>query len=285
MRSLALACAIKGAKEIAIIGHSDCRVRQISMLELTDRFKALGIERSKLPDNVTEFFGLFASERQNVMRAVELARQSPIIGPKMPVHGLMIEIQSGRLEWVVNGYDSLAMATSASPAAAPPAASGWPALGLGNMPEFRMAEMKKSETSIGDSASSTPMIFPAQTQAQAAAAREKFKPNIVPIPPSPTPPLAPPIVPEPSSGPRLDRSAMYKVVGEDKKIYGPVSAEELERWIAENRIDIKSLAQMVGNKQWRTLESFLIKEPEERIELPRSVSDALRMAKEFKKRR
>src|ERR1044071_1569692 len=31
MRSLALACAIKGGKEIAIIGHTDCRVRQTSM--------------------------------------------------------------------------------------------------------------------------------------------------------------------------------------------------------------------------------------------------------------
>jgi carbonic anhydrase len=282
MRSIALACAIKGAKEIAIIGHSDCRVRQISMLELTDRFKALGIERSKLPDNVTEFFGLFASERQNVMHAVDLARQSPIIGPKMPVHGLMIDVQTGRLEWVVNGYESLALATSAAPTATPATPTGWPA--LGPMPEFRMAEIKRPESNIGDSASSTPMIFPAQTQAQAAAAREKFKPTIVPTTP-PNPPMAPPIVPEYSSSPRLDRSAMYKVVGEDKKIYGPVSAEELERWIAENRIDIKSLAQMIGNKQWRTLESFLIKELEERIELPKTIGDALRMAKDFKKRR
>ena len=152
------------------------------------------------------------------------------------------------------------------------------------MPEFRMAEMKKPEDSIGDSASSAPMLLPSQTQAQAAAAREKFKPIVVPTAPA-NPPMAPPIVPEYSSSPRLDRSAMYKVVGEDKKIYGPVSAEELERWIAENRIDIKSLAQMVGNKQWRTLESFLIKELEERIELPKTVGDALRMAKEFKKRR
>ncbi|HUR45384.1 MAG TPA: carbonic anhydrase, partial [Candidatus Saccharimonadales bacterium] len=258
MRSLALACAIKGAREIVILGHSDCRVRQTSMLELTNRFKALGIDRSQLPDNVTEFFGLFASERQNVMHGVDLARQSPIIGPRMPVHGLMIDIQSGKLEWVVNGYEALAMATSASPAVAP-TPSGWPA--LGPVTEFKISDMKKAEASIGDSASSSPMIFPAQTQAQAAAAREKFKPTIVPNIPL-NPPLAPPIVPDVSSSPRLDRSAMYKVVGEDKKIYGPVSAEELERWIAENRVDIKSLAQMVGNKQWRTLESFLIRELE-----------------------
>src|SRR5216117_2625882 len=33
MRSLALACSIKGGKEIAIIGHTDCRVRQTSISE------------------------------------------------------------------------------------------------------------------------------------------------------------------------------------------------------------------------------------------------------------
>ena len=67
MRSIALACAVKSGKEIAIIGHTDCRVRQTSASDLIDRFRALGIDRSKLPDNVQEFFGLFASERSNVM--------------------------------------------------------------------------------------------------------------------------------------------------------------------------------------------------------------------------
>src|SRR5258707_10777981 len=32
MRSLSLACAVKGAREIVIIGHTDCRVRQTTML-------------------------------------------------------------------------------------------------------------------------------------------------------------------------------------------------------------------------------------------------------------
>src|SRR4026209_1405508 len=47
MRTLALACAVKGGREIAIIGHCDCRVRQTSASELSDRFRALGIDRSK----------------------------------------------------------------------------------------------------------------------------------------------------------------------------------------------------------------------------------------------
>ena len=54
MRTLALACAVKGGKEIAIIGHTDCHVGKTSVAQLTDRFKALGIDRARLPGDLRE---------------------------------------------------------------------------------------------------------------------------------------------------------------------------------------------------------------------------------------
>ena len=39
MRSLALACAVKGGKEIAIIGHTDCQVRKTTAMQLLNKFK------------------------------------------------------------------------------------------------------------------------------------------------------------------------------------------------------------------------------------------------------
>jgi carbonic anhydrase len=108
MRSLALACALKGGREMAIIGHTDCAVRKTGMAELTDRFRALGVARENLPDDLVGYFGTFASERQNVIRGVEFARQSPLIGPRIPVHGLLFDLGTGRLEWVVNGYKTSA---------------------------------------------------------------------------------------------------------------------------------------------------------------------------------
>src|SRR6266536_402297 len=110
MRSLALACAVKGGREIALIGHTDCLVCKTTVMKLTDGFRALGVDRANLPENLNEYFGLFASERQNVIRGAELVRQSPLIGSKVPVHGLMMDIQSARLEWLVNGYQSLGAA-------------------------------------------------------------------------------------------------------------------------------------------------------------------------------
>src|ERR1044071_561481 len=115
LRSLALACAVKGGKEIAVIGHTDCQVRQTTVMMLTDGFRALGVERSKLPENLNEYFGLFASERQNVIRGTEFVRPSPLIGSKIPVHALLMDIQTGRLEWLVNGYQTLT-AQAVSPA-------------------------------------------------------------------------------------------------------------------------------------------------------------------------
>ncbi len=144
MRSIALACAVKGGREIAIIGHTDCRVKQTSASALIDRFSALGINRSKLPDNINEFFGLFASERTNVIKAVEFVRQSPLISPRMPVHGLLVDIQSGQLEWLVNGYTSLAAPASLA------AEEKWtlPAFDLGTMgfPEAKIGEITTHPT-------------------------------------------------------------------------------------------------------------------------------------------
>lgn len=112
MRSLALGCAIKGAREIAIIGHTDCQVGKTTALALIDKLAALGIDRHRLPENLVDYFGLFGTERQNVMRGVDFVRSSPIIGAKIPVHGLLIDIHTGKLEWIVNGYQSFETATS-----------------------------------------------------------------------------------------------------------------------------------------------------------------------------
>src|SRR5881628_2252960 len=50
--------------------------------------------------------------------------------------------------------------------------------------------------------------------------------------------------------------AMYKIIGGDKKEYGPVSADELRRWIAEGRLNGQSLALAEGSVEWRTLSIF-----------------------------
>src|SRR5512140_1981844 len=55
MRSLALACVVKGGKEIAIIGHTDCLVGKTSTMQLIEALRAMGVERHLLPNNINEY--------------------------------------------------------------------------------------------------------------------------------------------------------------------------------------------------------------------------------------
>ena len=49
---------------------------------------------------------------------------------------------------------------------------------------------------------------------------------------------------------------MYKIVGADGRPYGPASAEEIRRWIADKRVNAQTLVQMEGSQEWKPLGSF-----------------------------
>jgi carbonic anhydrase len=152
MRSLALACAIKGGREIAIIGHTDCKVCSTTTTTLLDKLKALGVERHLLPDNVNEFFGMAGSERQNIIKACDFARNSPLIGPKIPVHGLLLDVETGQLDWVVNGYENWQrQAPSVKAAFGSMMSAATEEIGAGAMSGgFNIGEMKFPESKIGE---------------------------------------------------------------------------------------------------------------------------------------
>jgi carbonic anhydrase len=148
MRSLALACVVKGGKEIAIIGHTDCQVGKTTTTELIDQFRVLGVERHLLPANVNEFFGMFASERANVLKAVDTVRQSPLIGPKIPVHGLLVDIETGKVDWLVNGYQTLDTTRARLNEAV--GAAGHALDAMKSLTDFEIGGIKFPETKIGD---------------------------------------------------------------------------------------------------------------------------------------
>jgi carbonic anhydrase len=150
MRSLALACAIKGGKEITVIGHTDCQVGKTTMMELIDKLRALGIERHLLPDNVNEYFGTFASEQQNVIKAADIIRHSPLIGSKVPVHGLMVDLQTGKLDWLVNGYQTLD--TLGARWNEVVRSAGQSVDALKPLADFKIGEMKFPDSKIGEAA-------------------------------------------------------------------------------------------------------------------------------------
>ena len=186
MRSIALACAIKGGREIAIIGHTDCKVRDTTISQLIDRFKALGIERHLLPENLTEYFGVFASEQQNVIRGVDLVRRSPLIGPRIPVHGLMVDTATGKLDWIVNGYDALDRPTVPVPPSQQMRALGAIGAAADELVSRASAELnglRMAETKIGE------------TTSRVSQWVSEIKTATRPPPPAPKVPTPPPVPP------------------------------------------------------------------------------------------
>lgn len=189
MRSVALACAVKGGKEIAIIGHTDCQVSKTSTMQLLEALRKIGVERHLLPENINDFFGVFASERANVLKAVDMVRQSPIRGTRIPVHGLVVDTDTGRLEWVSNGYEAV-----------PTLGERWQDLtksanqtfdAFKSLADFKIGELKFPETKIGDIVS---------TAGSWANEHLGQKPSSAP-PPLRTPPPPPPPVPPRIPGP------------------------------------------------------------------------------------
>lgn len=63
MRSLALACAVKGAREIVIIGHTDCQVCKTTTMQLLERFKSIGVEQRSW---LTKFISPWQAARSKV---------------------------------------------------------------------------------------------------------------------------------------------------------------------------------------------------------------------------
>jgi carbonic anhydrase len=242
MRSLALACAVEGGKEIAIIGHTDCQIGKAGTMQLLEGLAKLGVERARLPENVTEFFGVFASERQNVIKACDIVRSSPLIGLKVPVHGLLMDVQTGKLECVVNGYESFTSTasefTSALKATVDKAQSA-----LGELQDFKIGEMKFPESKIGELAGQADQFI------------QKIEDVVVQHPEAQSPKeLATEVARDFVR--HVVRDKLYKVIGDDRKVYGPIKGEKLLQWLTEERIDRKTPVQVEGGTEWAPLEKL-----------------------------
>ena len=49
---------------------------------------------------------------------------------------------------------------------------------------------------------------------------------------------------------------MYRIIGKDGQQYGPVTADQLRSWIAENRANAQTLVQPDGAQDWQPLGSL-----------------------------
>ena len=49
---------------------------------------------------------------------------------------------------------------------------------------------------------------------------------------------------------------MYRLIGSDGRQYGPASAEDIRRWLSENRLNAQTVAHLEGATEWKPLSAF-----------------------------
>src|SRR5271169_3678122 len=50
--------------------------------------------------------------------------------------------------------------------------------------------------------------------------------------------------------------ANYIIIGGDQKEYGPITADDVRKWIAEGRLNAQTLAKAESDASWRPLSAF-----------------------------
>ncbi len=104
IRSIGAALYNLGAEEVMVVGHTECGMAGADAEALKEKMLARGIKEEDIAKyDLAEWIGGFESEEENVKDVCEKIKNHPLI-PDVPVHGLIIDIVTGELKVLVDGY-------------------------------------------------------------------------------------------------------------------------------------------------------------------------------------
>ena len=104
IRSLAGGIYLLGVRQVIVVGHTECGLAKVDPTVLIAAMQALGVDPEQLiqqeglrdVNGLVEWIGAFKDVHLNVQEVVSVIRNSPFL-PKLPVHGLVIDINTGKL--------------------------------------------------------------------------------------------------------------------------------------------------------------------------------------------
>ncbi|MEJ8548580.1 beta-class carbonic anhydrase [Brevibacillus borstelensis] len=111
MRSILVAIYELNAEEVVIVGHYDCGMSVINADRMMAKMKEKGISEETF--SIIKNSGLrlhswlrgFDCVEDSVKQSVEIIKNHPLLPKQVPVHGLLIDPTTGRLDRVVDGYE------------------------------------------------------------------------------------------------------------------------------------------------------------------------------------
>lgn len=110
MRSILVAIYELNAKEVFIVGHYDCGMGSVNPRAMKQKFVEQGVKEETI--KTLEYSGMdlerwlqgFDSVTESVKNSVRLIRNHPLLPNHVPVHGLVIDPSTGRLDVIEDGY-------------------------------------------------------------------------------------------------------------------------------------------------------------------------------------
>nr|MDH3161778.1 carbonic anhydrase [Bacillus licheniformis] len=110
MRGILVAVYEPQAEEVCVIGHHECGMASLNASSILQKAKQRGVDDGCLEllrhsgiDLDTWMTG-FDSVEDSVSHSVNMIRKHPLLSSDVPVHGLVIDPKTGRLDVVEDGY-------------------------------------------------------------------------------------------------------------------------------------------------------------------------------------
>lgn len=108
IRSLLVCIYQFDIKEIMVIGHHGCGMATATSKDLIDSMLDRGISTEAIEvvkQDLSQWIDTFHSPEENVKMSVDSIHDNALIPNDIPVHGLIIDPNTGKVDLLINGYD------------------------------------------------------------------------------------------------------------------------------------------------------------------------------------
>lgn len=111
MRSILIAIYELGAQEVCVVGHYDCGMASLDVDVTIKKMVDRGINEDIIQTlqssgiDLVNFLEGFDEVEDSVRHSVNTILNHPLIPRDIPVHGLVIDPETGKLNLVVDGYN------------------------------------------------------------------------------------------------------------------------------------------------------------------------------------
>jgi len=110
MRSIILAIYELHADEVVVVGHTGCGMTGLSCERVLEKVRARGISQEVLATlghsgiDLAQWLKGFEHVEDGVFQSVGVIRNHPLLPRDVPVHGMLMDSDSGALKLIVDGY-------------------------------------------------------------------------------------------------------------------------------------------------------------------------------------